>query len=126
MNKVRIEKPKLAAILETNKAEHREIFIEAQKQYRAIVIGRLDASLKNAREGRNPAIRELALITEPQDHTADYDRALKMLSLSVDDVIELDDHQFRCLVDDEWEWTRAWAISNSAYVEASKLSKWKA
>lgn len=102
MNTIRIKKTELASIIEKNKNEHRDIFLEAQKKYREQGILKLDASLQRAREGKNPAIRELNLITEPQDHTQDYERGIKMLALSVDDVIELDEAKLRCLVEDEY------------------------
>lgn len=124
MNTIRIKKTELVGIIEQNKREHREIFLQAQNKYRERVIAELDSRLERARAGKNPALRELTMIIEPQDHTGEYERALKMLGLSVDDVIELDEQRFRCLVQDEWEWSRQWAMSNSGYVSSPKFAKW--
>ena len=41
---------------------------------------------------------------KPDDHRDAYTKAIKMVEMSQDDVIELDDSQFDRLVMDNWEW----------------------
>ena len=120
MKNVKIEKEKLLVSLRTNRETHRAIFLEAQAGYREVVIERLDALLADAREGRR--ITSSFSIEEPMDQTRDYDRAIKMLEMSFDDVIELSEQDFRCYVMDDWSWKDDFLFSNSAYsVTASAI-----
>jgi NOL1/NOP2/fmu family ribosome biogenesis protein len=121
METVRIKKEKLRAILLKNREDHHGIFIEAQKKYREVAIEKLDEQLRIAREGKPFQLMMLAALTPPEDHTKDYDRVLGMLDLSEDDVIELSNENFKCYVQDQWNWTRSWAVSNSRYSSADKL-----
>ena len=125
MKTVKIQKLVLKNILETNKKDHRSIFLEAQEKYREKVIAALDKQLSLARSGEKFDLH--ALFHEhiaPQDYTKEYNKVLRMLELSVDDVIELTSAEFENFVQDKWNWTSAWSASNSSYVGADKLSKY--
>jgi len=121
MKEVRLLKAKLLAILQTNRNEHRDIFLKAQKAYRQRAIEVLDRQLKLACDGSPFMLAEIVQLATPEDHTADYDRALKMLELSVDETIVLSAEEFTNLVQDQWSWSRQWAYSNIAYVDSPKL-----
>lgn len=118
MNRVKVRKAELLQRLEANRGTHRTLFLEAQDGYRELVIGELDKALKDAREGR--AIRTVIQLQAPQDHTAEYDNVIEMLRMSVDDEIELEAHAFQCFVLDQWQWTHATRVLNSAYAEHAK------
>jgi hypothetical protein len=94
MRIITVNKAQLIAILEKNMAEHREVFLEAQKKYREVVIAALDAELKAAREGRPFELRRLVQLTAPEDHTADYQRNIEMLKMSVDEHIDITEQEF--------------------------------
>lgn len=115
MKQVRIKKDKLLAILQKNRAEHRAIFLEAQKAFRAVAIKRLDAQLKAARTGRPFELANLVSLVAPEDHTAEYDRSIQMLEMSVDTEITVDEREFTNYVQDVWNWSRDWAGSNLRY-----------
>ena len=121
MQEVRLQKAKLLEIIHKNRAEHHAIFLEAQKKYREVAIKLLDRQLAAAREGKPFLLREFIALVQPVDHTADYDRAIQMLELSVDDVITLSTMDFSNLVQDQWQWTQQWATSTSRYVDGPKL-----
>jgi hypothetical protein len=121
MQEVRLHKPKLLEIIRKNREEHHAIFLEAQKKYREVAIKLLDRQLAAAREGKPFVLRQFVELVQPVDHTADYDRAIQMLELSVDDVTTLTTADFANLVQDQWQWTRQWAMSNSRYVDSPKL-----
>jgi hypothetical protein len=122
MKTVKIQKFKLTEILTKNRADHREIFLKAQEGYRAAVISLLDEQLKRARNGKDADIQRFISITQPEDHTEDYDRVISMLEMSVDDTIEVSAEEFRNYVQDKWQWSRSWAISNSGYTSHPKLA----
>jgi len=121
MKEVRIEVVKLTDIITKNRTEHREIFLKAQEKYREKVILALDEQLKAARDGNGFDLRNLVQLTPPSDHTSDYDRALKMLELSVDGTVVLSTADFSNLVQDQWDWSRSWAASNSRYTDSPKF-----
>jgi hypothetical protein len=108
-----IKKDELIEVLNTNRAEHREKFLTAQEAYRARVIEILDQRLADARAGRRI---DLAFrLPVPEDHTADYDRELRMLEMEVGDTVTLDSRLFDQLVMDNWSWSHAFATTNAAY-----------
>jgi hypothetical protein len=121
MKEVRLQKAKLMEIIRKNREEHHAIFLEAQKKYREVAIKLLDRQLSAAREGKPFVLRQFVELVQPVDHTADYDRAIQMLELSVDEVITLSTADFSNLVQDQWQWSRQWATSASHYVDSPKL-----
>jgi hypothetical protein len=121
MKDVRIKKNDLIGIIMKNRDEHREIFLAAQKKYREIVITLLDEKLRTAREGKPFVLREIVALVEPVDHTRDYDRALQMLDLEVEAIVVLSTADFSNLVQDQWQWSHQWAVSNSRYTDSPKF-----
>jgi hypothetical protein len=121
MNDVRIKKESLIEIVAKNRAEHRDIFLKAQEKYRAVVIQLLDKTLADARDGRPFVLNEITRLVMPVDHTKEYDRALLMLDLEVETVVTLDENDFASLVQDQWNWSRQWAVSNSQYTDSPKF-----
>jgi len=113
MTSVTVKVDELLDILKKNREAHRAIFLEAQKGYREEVIRRLDDMLADAREGRK--ITSYVQFEEPSDQTKDYDRAIRMLEMSVDDEAELNDQTFRSFVMDDWSWKSNFLLSNSYY-----------
>ena len=53
--------------------------------------------------------------SKPVSYADSYTRAIRMLELSVDDVIELEQDVFNQLVLDEWNWKRNFILSNATY-----------
>lgn len=113
MNDITVDKTALLEQLRANRTEHRGIFEEAQVRYRELVIQELDVMLAEARGGRK--IRRSVQLIEPEDHTADYDRVIQMLEMSVDDKTVLDELSFNQYVLDNWRWQEQFLTSNSAY-----------
>jgi hypothetical protein len=99
----------------TNRDSHRELFLKAQEGYRKLVIEELDRMLADAKAGR--PIRRSVSLTEPSDHTKDYDRVIAMLEMSVDDTVTLDASDFDRYVLDNWDWSRFALSTNTSYAE---------
>jgi hypothetical protein len=121
MKDVRIKKEQLVQIVKKNRQEHREIFLKAQEKYREVAIALLDRQLKAAREGKPFMLAEFIHLVQPEDHSQDYDRALRMLELEVDDVVTLTMPEFANLVQDQWNWSRQWATNTSRYTDSPKF-----
>jgi hypothetical protein len=116
MRQIKVNKAKLLGIIRKNRDDHREVFLEAQKTFRTAVIEALDAQLKAARSQQPVNLQQLVTLQAPQDHTADYDRSIQMLEMSVDKQIVISEQEFQNYVQDIWEWSRNWAVSNMRYV----------
>jgi hypothetical protein len=113
MENINVSKEKLLEILKKNRELHRDIFIEAQKNYRSEVISVLDKMLSDARAGKS--VSHSINLMAPEDHTSDYDRVILMLELSLDDTIGLSERDAQQYVMDKWSWSHDWAVSNSRY-----------
>ena len=116
MKQISVDKKTLLEIIHKNRNEHRSIFLEAQKKFRDVAIAALDRSLKLARKGWFFELRQISVLVAPEDHTADYDRAISMLEMSVDKTIAISDQEFMHFVQDIWNWSQGWAASNMRYV----------
>lgn len=116
MDSINVKKTDLLEVLNTNRSKHRSIFEDALIGYRKEAIRLLDDALENARNGNKITVR--FALTEPMDQTKDYDLAIGMLEMSVDEEIELSPEDYRRYVMDDWEWTDQWTFANSAYTSA--------
>lgn len=119
MNEVKVKTSELLKKLHLNRAAHIGELKIAQREYRKDVIAELDRMLEEARKGHT--IRRSLTLPIPQDHTADYDRAILMLEMSVSKTMVIQAHEFDQYVMDNWEWKAAVSASNTFY--ASKAFK---
>ena len=113
MEIVKVEKAELIGILKKNRAAHRDIFDEASAEFRKEVIKLLDSRLAEARAGKRISLR--IDLVQPMNQTEEYDQAILMCEMSVDDQIELSHENFRNYVLDKWHWRDQFIASNSAY-----------
>lgn len=113
MENVRVNKSEILDVLKKNRETHRKIFLEALTGYRETAIKLLEEKLALARSGKR--IELSFRLTQPMDQTSDYDRAIRMLEMSINQDIELSEHDFENYVMDNWDWKRQFLSSNSAY-----------
>lgn len=116
MRTVKVIRAELLEKLTTNRNNHRNLFLKAQEGYRKAVIEELDRMLEEARSGK--PIRRAITLPEPQDHTSEYDRAIQMLTMSVDAHIEIGSEEFDMFVMDNWSWKAMAMASNSRYTNS--------
>ncbi|MCK5308959.1 MAG: hypothetical protein KAJ73_10130 [Zetaproteobacteria bacterium] len=119
MQGVTVKKEELLAVLKANREKHRAIFEEALEGYRAEVVARLDAALKDAKAGKK-IVTNIRMI-EPMDQTGDYDRIIRMVEMEVDHEVDLDENSFRMYVMDDWAWKEQFLTANLGYTK----SDWK-
>jgi len=100
MKSVKINKDELLGIVKNNRSKHIDEFVEAVEDYKSF----LD-QFKNLKY--TPAA--------PKSYENSYDKAIRMLELSVEDVIEIDDTTFNQLVLDDWNWKDNFISSNFLY-----------
>lgn len=120
MKEVKVKRDALKAVLLTNRAAHQKIFEEALAGYKTKVIETLDRSLKQARAGQRVA--EHISIPRPVNQTHEYNRAIRMMEMSVENEITLTTQEFDAYVMDRWHWRSAFLASNSAYSVSATLA----
>lgn len=114
VNNIRADKAEVLDILRKNREEHRAIFEKAFEVYRERATEELARMLDDAKNGRKIQ-RGLGLV-QPVDYTKEYDRVIKALELSKDDVVYLDQRDLARYVMDDWEWKEAFTSSTAAYL----------
>lgn len=114
MDEVRVKRDKLREKLEKNRASHHEQWQRAIEGFKRVVMETMRTNLAHFEAGRVQRV----YISEapPEEHTRDYDVALSMLDMSVDDEVTLSTERFRNLVLDDWKWKPAWIESTSKYL----------
>lgn len=118
MDTVKVKVAELHKVIKANRENHRAEFELAQQGYREQVIEILDERLKAARAGKKMILS--IVLPFPEDHTKEYDRVIRMLEMSVEEVIEIAQHEFAMYVMDDWSWKAGWAASNTGYMEKAK------
>lgn len=116
IGKITVRKSDLLAVLADNAKAHSSIYAQAVEAYRAKAIAALDKLIADVRDG---AVVRLSVwnLPVPEDHSADYSRAINMLQMHQGDSIELDEEAYSRLVDDEWEWRGSWLGNTMAYAK---------
>lgn len=120
MNAIKMNRLELLDIVRANRTKHVEEFIEAVEDYKDLV---LKLSAANAKLGKTRDLEKFkemkAVPSAPVSYEDSYKRAIRMLELSVEDIIEVEEDVFNQLVLDEWAWKRNFTISNSMYKTGS-------
>lgn len=109
-----VDRDELLEILRANRARHRETFLRAQAGFRARAIAELDRSLADARAGNE--VRLTVSLPRPEDHTADYDREIRMLEMHQESRVLIRAQLFDQIVMDRWGWSATFSATNSAYL----------
>lgn len=116
MRSVKINKYELLNIVRENKDKHVKDYEEAVNDYKAAAIKLAASHVELAATGELDKIAQIkAMPAKPSSYEKEYDRAIRMLELSVEDVIELEEEIFNQLVLDEWTWKHQFALSASMY-----------
>ena len=116
MNAVKINRIELLNIVRANKETHIKDAKEAVEDYKKAVLKLTKENLELAETGDLVSIAKFrGMPTKPMSYETAYTRAIRMLELSVDEVIEVVEDVFNQLVLDEWSWKNSFTASNSLY-----------
>lgn len=110
---VKVSRVELLETLRKNREQHVKDYEVAKIKYRETAISQLETMLQDAKAGRK--FDTVVLAPKPSKYTDSYDRAIRMLEMSKDDLIELTDHEFKMLVMDEWNWSRDFTSNTKLY-----------
>lgn len=116
MNSIKMNRLELLAIVKANKEKHVAEFIEATADYKLVVLQITQANVKLAKTGDLEQFKNIKhLPAAPTSYEKEYGRAIRMLELSVEEVIDIEEDVFNQLVLDEWSWKHSFTASNTMY-----------
>ena len=116
MRSVKMNKLELLDIVRQNKEKHVAEFAESVEDFKKAVLKITADNVKLAKTGDLEKIASIKSVPHrPTSYEDNYTRAIRMLELSVDDTIELEDDVFNQLVLDEWHWKNQFVASNALY-----------
>lgn len=111
-SQVTVRKAELLDVIITNRGKHLAEYVTADQTYRQELIKALEELIEQARNGAD--CEHGVKLERPESYVADYDRAIRMLTMCVHDEIVISESQFRQFVQDEWHWSaRAKAVMSS-------------
>lgn len=116
MHAVKVNRKELLKIVTDNRETHITDFNESVEDYKAAVIKLAEANLELVKTGDLEQIaRTKPMPGKPVSYENNYNRAIRMLELSVEKEIEVEEDVFNQLVLDEWAWKNAFVASASLY-----------
>jgi hypothetical protein len=116
MNAIKMMRVELLAIVRTNLAEHTDMYAESVEDYKAAVLKLETANLKLAKTGDLEKFKQIRPIpSAPVSYADSYRRAERMLELSIEEEIMVEEDVFNQLVLDEWSWKRGFVGTSALY-----------
>ena len=116
MNAINMNRVQLLGLVQENKTKHVAEFLEAVEDYKKLVLEITQGNAKLAKTGDLVQFKKMKGIpAAPVSYEKDYARAIRMLELSVDEQIEVEEDVFNQLVLDEWYWKTSFSASNTMY-----------
>ena len=116
MDSIKMKRSELLVIVRENQIKHVAEYGEAVEDFKNLVVKIAKENLKTVNTGDLEKIaRVRAFPQAPRSYEKEYGRAIRMLELSVDDVVEIDEHTFNQLVLDEWSWKQAFTAMSASY-----------
>lgn len=116
MQSVNMNREDLLAIVRANRDKHATEFEETLLDYKNAALKIAKENLKIVKSGDLSKFSKARTIPPvPTSYLKEYDRAIRMLALSVDPVIEVDQTIFNQLVLDEWAWKNAFVTASALY-----------
>lgn len=115
MHSVKINRKELLSIVKENAKKHVADYDEAVEDFKVAVVKVAKANLKIANSGDITTFNFQRMPATPVNYADNYSRAIRMLELSVEDVIEVEEHIFNQLVLDEWGWKQAFVAQSALY-----------
>jgi hypothetical protein len=103
--------------LKENRNKHLGLLSRAKIGYKKAVIECLESLLKEANDRNFDNLTNILNLPKPVDKAEEYDRAIEMLEMSVDEKITITSQEFRNYVKDKWDWTDQMLLSNTRYAD---------
>jgi hypothetical protein len=116
MNAIKMKRLELLAIVVANKEKHVKEFNESVEDFKTLTLKIASDNVVAARTGDLKEFKKIKNTpTAPTSYEDSYKRAIRMLELSIEDVIEVEEDVFNQLVLDEWGWKNSFTTSSTMY-----------
>ena len=116
MHSVKVDRLELLEIVRANKEKHIKEFTESVKDYKLAVLKVTKENYDLAKSKNLDKIEEIKSIPHrPNSYETNYTRAIRMLELSVEDTIDVEQDVFNQLVLDEWDWKHSFLAASTMY-----------
>ena len=115
MNSVKMQRDELLKIVRENKEKHILTYQESVEDYKVAVLKIASVNLKMAKTADLSKFDFKKFPSVPVSYEDNYNRAVRMLELSVESVIEIEEHIFNQLVLDEWGWKQQFVAAGALY-----------
>lgn len=113
MNTVKVAVSDLLKHLKKNRDSHVKEYAEAMVGYRETLVKELKLMTKKATAGED--IELIVRVVRPENYEQSYTEAIEMLEWTVEKEVELDRHQFKQYVQDEWSWKQTFVRTAGMY-----------
>lgn len=110
-----VKRTDLLERLQTNLKQHKKMHEEAVAGYCKEAAEHLEKILAELRKGNPVTVRLPGGCERPLAHCEAYERAIKMVEATTADTITLDENDFMTLMEDSWDWTHHWCVSNAKF-----------
>ncbi len=116
MKSVLLNKKELLNIVVENRSKHIIAYKESVVDYKAAAIKLAKENLELANTGELDKIAKFKVLpSAPVSHEKEYDRAIRMLELSIENEIAVEEAVFNQLVLDEWHWKNNFVATSTLY-----------
>ena len=112
---ITVKRAALLTKLAENKKEHEKLYNEAVVGYRVAVKNKLSAELDRVSSSKDWLENLGISMVKPTSYLKEFDRAIAMFTMEVNDEVELSEEDFSQYVMNEWDWMRNWVVSNAGY-----------
>lgn len=109
---IKVNKNKLIEQIKENKAAHIIEYGKAVKAYKLEALAQLEKLTSRAQGGN---LRLRLDLTTPVDSSSNYDDILEMFTWEVEDIVELDQNEFKEYVQDKTSFALSAKSSNTMY-----------
>lgn len=112
--KITVRKVELLSKLKLGLEKHQKAFEEATAGHVVAVRAFLTEALERANVGDVSNVHVPRSLESPGNFSKDFERAIAMIEMSVNDEIELDEQTFKQWVMGEWSWANSFEASTMA------------
>lgn len=110
---ITVARDDLLVALRRNLEVHKSEYLEAFEDYKKILKESLKKALQNAEANNFEKVD--VQIAKPQNHEADYQRAIDMIEVSTNTEFTIDGDSYAAYFKNEWPWKRTFDVLAASY-----------
>lgn len=114
MKTVKVRQQELLKALRENKDKHVAEFNDTMAGWRTATARQLRENASGVADG-TVTFPVIGIESAPESHETDYDQVIRMVEMSADTIIELDNREFAQYVMDEWHWKHEHLLKSATY-----------